>query len=94
MPRSTGRSTQWVRRSRPSGPTPIRLRAHVGRADGQTLHWIRNGQVMATGTIGGDQMERQVEGAPGDWFSVNVLDGDDPTLISNPVYLGPPAARP
>jgi hypothetical protein len=76
-----------------AGPTRIRLRARVGRADGQTLHWIRNGQVMATGTIGADPLERQVEGAPGDWFSVNVLDGDAPTLVSNPVYLRPAPAK-
>ena len=77
-----------------TAPIRIRLRAVVGRATGQTLQWIRNGTVMASEPIGSGRLARQVETAPGDWFSVRVVDGSDPTLIGNPVYVGPAPLRP
>jgi predicted metal-dependent phosphoesterase TrpH len=70
-----------------TGPTRIRLSARVGRAEGQTLWWVRNGAVTGVQPVGAGPAEHEVDAAPGDWFSVTVTDGPDVTLIGNPVYL-------
>lgn len=70
-----------------SSTVGLRLRAVVGRADGQTLDWIRNGTVEASEPIGPAPNIRHVEARPGDWFSLVVRDGHDTTVISNPIYV-------
>lgn len=71
-----------------SATLSLRLRAVVGRAGGQTLEWIRNGKVEASDSIGPAPNIHQVDARPGDWFSLVVRDGDDTTVISNPIYVG------
>jgi len=65
----------------------LRLRATVGRAEGQVLEWIRNGEVLATESLGRVPVERTVAARPGDWFSLVIRASGDPTLISNPIYV-------
>ena len=69
-------------------PARVRLRAEVRGADGHRIEWIRNGQVVAAQGVRSGACEQVIEAKPGDWFALVVRDGDDPTLISNPVYLG------
>lgn len=69
------------------GPVRVRLRAIVGGAEGQTLDWIRNGEVEASTPAGPHPRIHEVEARAGDWFSLVVRNGQQTTLISNPVYL-------
>lgn len=71
-----------------SASTTLRLRAEVGRANGQRLRWIVNGHERASAAIGTAPLELGVTVSPGDWVAVMVVTGgDDPTVIGNPIYL-------
>jgi len=66
----------------------LTLTATVANAEGQRLVWIKNGEEIGTaivppsGTIALD-----VTGRPGDWFSLVVRDGSDPTVFANAIYI-------
>lgn len=68
-------------------PAKVRLRAEIRGADGHHIEWIRNGQVVAAQAVRAGSNEHAMDARPGDWFALMVRDGDDPTLISNPVYV-------
>jgi hypothetical protein len=67
---------------------PVTLSAAVGRATGQRVEWIKNGEVLSgapvpnTGAVTLDTV-----GRPGDWFSLVVCEGDDPTLFANAIFV-------
>jgi hypothetical protein len=69
-----------------TGPVRLQLQARIERADGQSVEWIKNGEVVASERVA-TVNERAVEAAPGDWFAVVVRDQGDPTLLSNPIYV-------
>lgn len=58
----------------------------IGGAEGQTLEWVRNGLVVAAEAVSRANA-RVLTVGPGDWIAVVVRDGDDPTLLGNPVYF-------
>lgn len=67
---------------------PVELRARVEGAAGHTLEWIRNGEVFARVLVtAGTPLTQTITASPGDWMSVIIRDGDDPTLLSNPIYV-------
>jgi hypothetical protein len=68
---------------------PITLKAAVGRAIGQHVVWLRNGEVLSeaavppTGALALDAVAR-----PGDWFTLVVRQGDgDPTVFANAIFV-------
>ena len=68
---------------------PITLSASVGRATGQHVVWLRNGEVLGeaavqpTGALALDIVAR-----PGDWFTLVVRQGDgDPTVFANAIFV-------
>jgi predicted metal-dependent phosphoesterase TrpH len=67
---------------------PIRLNAMVGHAIGQRVAWIRNGDVLSESTVpqAGD-LALETIASPGDWFTVVVGEGDDPTVLGNAIYV-------
>jgi hypothetical protein len=67
----------------------LRLSAVVRRAGGEECRWIRRGRVIAVTPSTGDPatLDLDVEGAPGDWFSVVLARRGHPTVLSNPIYV-------
>lgn len=65
------------------------LRATVIGAEGHQLRWIRRGN-----TIGEARLDRlgtataTVDAGSGDWFSLVVVDGERPMLLSGAIYVG------
>jgi hypothetical protein len=67
---------------------PVTLIATVGRATGQRVEWIRNGDVLTSATVpNAGAVTLDTVGRPGDWFSLVVRQDDDPTLFSNAVFV-------
>lgn len=65
------------------------LRVRLDGAAGQTLQWVRNGRIEAEDVItqGSATFERPVHAKAADWFSLVLVDGSDPTLLSNAIYV-------
>src|SRR5262249_26608327 len=70
-------------------PGPIVLHAGLGSARGQECRWYRRGQLVQTMPIQSDDAELDwpVEASSGDWFMLAVQDGDQVTLVSNPIFV-------
>jgi hypothetical protein len=90
--RATDGTTEWHMGDEvPAGPL-MRLTFHavVGRAEGQTLEWVRNGEVVGTRLVNGPQVTlfQSLSIAVGDWVTVVLRRGDQPTLFGNPIYAG------
>jgi predicted metal-dependent phosphoesterase TrpH len=67
---------------------PVTLTATVGRATGQRVEWIRNGDVLSDAPVpNAGAVTLDTVGRPGDWFSLVVCQGDDPTLFANAVFV-------
>ena len=68
---------------------PLRLRAIVQDAAGHSLEWIVNGATAGRVPVDASPVtiEREAIANPGDWLSVVLHEGDDPTLISNAIYV-------
>jgi hypothetical protein len=68
----------------------IRLRAAIGRAAGQHVEWIRNGDVLGDMLVPpGGEVAVDAVGRPGDWFSLVVRQADDdPTVFANAIFVG------
>ncbi|MEZ5287964.1 MAG: CehA/McbA family metallohydrolase [Vicinamibacterales bacterium] len=71
-----------------AGETDVEFVADVDGADGQTLEWIRNGEIVATQPAS-RHASRMLRVAPGDWVAIMVREAGDPTVIGNPIYVGP-----
>jgi hypothetical protein len=73
-----------------TSPVPVILRAVLRDAPGQTLEWIRNGQVQGSAVIAASPatVEQSVTATSGDWFSLVVRDAEGPTLLANAVRVG------
>jgi hypothetical protein len=67
---------------------PITLEAAVGRAAGQRVEWIRNGDVLGDAVVTNTGALRlETIGRSGDWFSLVVRQGDDPTVYANAIFV-------
>jgi hypothetical protein len=90
--RATDGTTEWHMGDEvPSGAlTRLTFHAAVGGADGQTLAWIRNGEVVGTRPVNGLQVtvSQSLSVSVGDWVTVMLRRGDQPTLFGNPIYAG------
>jgi hypothetical protein len=90
--RATDGTTEWHMGDEvPSGTlTRLTFHAAVGGAVGQTLAWIRNGEVVGTRPVNGPQVtvSQSLSVSVGDWVTVVLRRGDQPTLFGNPIYAG------
>jgi hypothetical protein len=67
---------------------PLTLRARVARGIGQRIVWIRNGDPLSETRLQVDgEVVLETTASVGDWFTVVVRDGDDPTVIANAVFV-------
>jgi hypothetical protein len=67
--------------------TMVSLEATVSGASGQTLQWMRRGEPIESTDLSGDGIVRlELQAAPGDWFSVNIVDDEGPTLLTSAIY--------
>jgi hypothetical protein len=67
----------------------VTLRANVSDAPGQQVTWIKNGKPIGTSPIsdnGGDLLFES-DTTLGDWFTLVVNDGGDPTVFANAIYV-------
>jgi hypothetical protein len=88
----------YVRARGPEGPeldfqlertaTGVQLTVVAGRAEGQRVEWIRNGEIVAVTplTVGGRATHAE-PAKTGDWFSVILRDRLGPTAFSNALYV-------
>jgi hypothetical protein len=68
---------------------PITLEATVGRATGQRVEWIRNGDVLGDALVtNAAALTLETVGRSGDWFALVVRQGDDPTVYANAIFVG------
>src|SRR5262249_20795372 len=68
----------------PGSETALTLSASVSRAVNQQVQWVRNGEVISTSPVIGEQpVTLGVKVQHGDWFSVIVRDEIGVTLFSN-----------
>ena len=66
----------------------VTLRAHVTRAAGQRVAWIRNGKPIAEAPIPANgNVMLEADDHPGDWFALVVNDNGHPTLFANAIYV-------
>ena len=65
----------------------VRLRATLAGASGQTLEWVRNGEVFASEPVVPGVHEQSVLAQPNAWFSIVVREKGEPTLLSNAIYM-------
>jgi hypothetical protein len=67
----------------------LTLRATVANAAGQQVTWIKNGNALSSAPLpASDALVLETAALPGDWFSVIVRAGEDPTAFGNPIYIG------
>jgi len=66
------------------------LKAAVGRATGQHVQWIRNGDVVGDRLVPvAGEVTLDTVGHPGEWFAVVVRQSDDdPTAFTNAIFVG------
>jgi predicted metal-dependent phosphoesterase TrpH len=69
----------------------LSLHAEIGRAEKHVFEWIRNGEVLHTGTVSADgRLHQDVAAGAGDWFSLVLRDGAGATLYSGAIYTNRP----
>jgi hypothetical protein len=75
-----------------TGPGRLTLTARIRQAAHHQLIWIRRGQTLQSSRIAQDDatLTLSADAVEGDWFSVLVMDGTAPSLISNAIFVGAP----
>ncbi len=73
-----------------SSPIALVLHATIARAEGATVEWIHNGQVLAKTAVQAGPLTQSVTASPGDWFSLIVRRGDAPIAFSNAITVSRP----
>jgi hypothetical protein len=74
----------------PKAVTAFTLSASASRATNQQLQWVRNGEIISTSRVVGEQpVTLEVKTQRGEWFSVIIRDENGPTLFSNAIYIEP-----
>jgi hypothetical protein len=72
-----------------SGAGRITLSANLTNAAGQQVVWIRNGRTAGVASVpAAGQLTLATTAAPGDWFTIVVRDGEEPTVFANAIYIG------
>jgi hypothetical protein len=65
----------------------LTLRAHLARASGQRVTWIKNGADIAEMPVPANgAVMLEVDRQPGDWFTIVVNDDTRPTAFANAIY--------
>ena len=66
----------------------VTLRASVVRAAGEQVVWIKNGETLGTASVpaAGD-LVFETMASPGDWFTIVVRAGDEPTAFANAIFV-------
>jgi hypothetical protein len=72
----------------PKSITALTLSASASPATNQQVQWVRNGEIISTSLVVGEQpVTLTIKTQPGEWFSVIVRDEYGPTLFSNAIYI-------
>jgi hypothetical protein len=72
----------------PKSQASLTLSATTSRSAGQSLQWVRNGEVISrTAAFENRPAVLSVQTHPGDWFAIILRDSNGPTLYSNPIYV-------